>query len=1819
MDYNEDFSYLLHEVNTLYLNISSLQDKFFLNVDNLDLIENDTNTLINKLKNTLPIDQDIIASKNTVRPSFDLSGNNVINHKIYTIYSDKGIVAQDYKNNLIDINSDVTISLDVSNNVDISNLGAYQILYTVTITGYFANVINLSRTVNIIDTTLPVITISGDISLNHEVYTQYIDPGATAIDNYDQSVNVTSTGSVDISNLGTYIITYNATDSCGNQAIPKTRTIYVVDTTMPLITISGDISLNLEVYTPYIDAGATAVDNYDQSVNVISTGSVDISNVGTYTITYNATDACGNQANPKTRTIYVVDTTNPVITISGDSTITQYLYAPYVDPGATATDNYDQSVTVITSGSVDVSNVGTYTLTYTATDACGNQAITKTRTVNIVLDQTVINNIPIVNLSVDSSDNVFKILSHSNNTQFITDNTLLNSNDFSIKFENRNEIYRIPYTGTSLTNIVVLVYGFENEIITIINTDLTQNNKYANITDADDMVINKLVNLVVNESEYHKLLVLDGKHTEYYTNSLPTLTISGENPKSHEVYTQYVDAGATAEDLCNNSLTSAITTLNYVDVSNLGSYEVIYTVTDPSGRQTIDTRTVNVVDSLPPVITIIGSTTINHEIYTVYTDVGATAIDNYDLSVTIFTSGTVDISNFGTYTITYSATDACGNQAIPKTRTVNVVDTTSPVITVTGATSLTHEVNTVYVDAGATATDNHDQSVTVITSGTVDISNLGANVLTYNATDACGNQAIAKTRIVNVVDQVTPVITISGDNPLTHPVFATYTDAGATATDDYFGDVSVNVVNDVCANVIGTYNVIYSTSDSCGNDISAVRVVNVVDQITPVITISGDNPLSHQVLTTYTDDGATAVDAYFGDVSVNVVSDVCANVIGSYNVIYSASDSCGNDISAVRVVNVVDQVSPVITISGDNPLTHPVLTTYTDDGATAVDAYSGDVSVNVVSDVCANVLGTYNVIYSASDSCGNDISAVRVVNVVDKVTPVITISGDNPLTHPVFATYTDDGATATDDYFGDVSVNVVNDVCANVIGSYNVIYSASDSCGNDVSAVRVVNVVDQIAPVLTINGANPLTHMVLNTYVDLGATAIDAYFGNVSVNTVNDVCANVLGTYNVIYLASDSCGNDISAVRVVNIVDILSPVITISGDNPLTHPVLTTYTDPGATAVDAYFGDVSVNVSNNVFANTLGSYTVIYTASDACGNQTSVARTVNVVDLVSPVITISGDNPLNLIVGDTYVEYGASAVDNYNGSVTVNILSNNVNISASGSYQVVYGASDSTGNDASAVRIVNVSAPDQVLPVILVNWGDLDYDISLDFGGTNRYPVHDDIDNLFNKLDYNDPAYSGSPATGSVATYYNAISHNNMAVRFDIINANTTNPVPNNVLTNLNAYAYELSDNYVNHGNANDPNSTALNSALVNAYTQARNNFNISGDFAATYGDNSGVIFIHAGFDAASGSGYGNYVWSHKWVFNYLGTYINYNINPVKRDLSAPKIGTVGVICHESLHSFGLPDLYDTDYSSRGAGRLSIMASGSWGYLTPYNTPWLPSFANTWTRNELSDYFTTNIVTISASQAGLKLSPISLENNSFKIQHPSSPEYWLIEYRTADGFDRNIPVEGLVIWHITERADNTNEVPPNRRGESGYKVGLEQSDGLFNLESYGAVDISGNDIWQPGSEFTPYTCPSTVSSTGLTSGIKIFNIVPSGNDMLFDVEFLANPAPTILDISYTNFANTYALSGSNIVPIGNETVTITMTNVTVGPSLLDLKLNGNVIPQVIINSNPMSVNIATELGLYGRSGFNILSVNIEDKPSSVKAFVWNDHLHLNTS
>jgi len=190
--------------------------------------------------------------------------------------------------------------------------------------------------------------------------------------------------------IGVTTVTCSKTDVAGNVATPETFTITVQDITIPVITFLGANPQTLEAATSYVELGATALDNIDGDISgsiIIVSSTVKMDTVGTYTVTYDVKDANNNNAVQVTRTVNVVDTTKPIITLIGANPQTYEVFGTYVEAGATASDNLDGDISgsiVTVSSAVKMDTVGTYTVTYNVKDANNNGATELTRTVNVV-------------------------------------------------------------------------------------------------------------------------------------------------------------------------------------------------------------------------------------------------------------------------------------------------------------------------------------------------------------------------------------------------------------------------------------------------------------------------------------------------------------------------------------------------------------------------------------------------------------------------------------------------------------------------------------------------------------------------------------------------------------------------------------------------------------------------------------------------------------------------------------------------------------------------------------------------------------------------------------------------------------------------------------------------------------------------------------------------------------------------------------------------------------------------------------------------------------------------------------------------------------------------------------------------------------------------------------------------------------------------------------------------------------------------------------------------------------------------------------------
>ena len=216
------------------------------------------------------------------------------------------------------------------------------------------------------------------VSLDNNQITISGTPSSNSVGTFDYNIML-SVASPTIIVTGTITVENNTTTETNpNQGGGGTTTS--ADTTPPVISIIGSASIRITEGDTYTDAGATAIDDVsgDLTSSIVTTNPVDTSTPGTYTVTYTVTDAAGNTTTVG-RIVTVLaappaDTTPPVISITGSASITITEGDTYTDAGATATDDISGDLTssIVTTNPVDTSIPGTYTITYTVTDAAGN-------------------------------------------------------------------------------------------------------------------------------------------------------------------------------------------------------------------------------------------------------------------------------------------------------------------------------------------------------------------------------------------------------------------------------------------------------------------------------------------------------------------------------------------------------------------------------------------------------------------------------------------------------------------------------------------------------------------------------------------------------------------------------------------------------------------------------------------------------------------------------------------------------------------------------------------------------------------------------------------------------------------------------------------------------------------------------------------------------------------------------------------------------------------------------------------------------------------------------------------------------------------------------------------------------------------------------------------------------------------------------------------------------------------------------------------------------------------------------------------------------
>ena len=201
----------------------------------------------------------------------------------------------------------------------------------------------------------------------------------------------------------------------------------------------------------------------------------------------------------------------------------------------------------------------------------------------------------------------------------------------------------------------------------------------------------------------------------------------------------------------------------------------------------------------------------------------------HDVSDEIEIEGKVDYNKIGSYQITYKIPTLFGTYS--QVETINVVDTTPPEINLEGGEEYNQSYSKEYEEPGYSAIDVYDENLTEKVAVEKEQISETETKITYTVSDNSGNKA-TKVRVVHIVDDVPPVLTLNGNENMTLIIGNQYKENGAKATDEKDGDLTdkIQTEGNVDTSKEGTYQITYKVSDSKGNEATKVRKITVLKE-----------------------------------------------------------------------------------------------------------------------------------------------------------------------------------------------------------------------------------------------------------------------------------------------------------------------------------------------------------------------------------------------------------------------------------------------------------------------------------------------------------------------------------------------------------------------------------------------------------------------------------------------------------------------------------------------------------------------------------------------------------------------------------------------------------------------------------------------------------------------------------------------------------------------------------------------------------------------------------------------------------------------------
>ncbi len=268
------------------------------------------------------------------------------------------------------------------------------------------------------------------------------------------------------------------------------------------------------------------------------------------------------------------------------------------------------------------------------------------------------------------------------------------------------------------------------------------------------------------------------------------------------------------------------------------------------------------------------------------------------------------------------------------------------------------------------------------------------------------------------------------------------------------------------------------------------------------------------------------------------------------------------------------------------------------------------------------------------------------------------------------------------------------------------------------------------------------------------------------------------------------------------------------------------------------------------------------------------------------------------------------------------------------------------------------------------------------------------------------------------------------------------------------------------------------------------------------------VFVIYAGYgEADNSSSMPNTVWPHNFEIRNGGTYDGkrlYGYTCSNEIAAGGKVNGIGTFCHEFSHVLGLPDLYNTEdeYDYTTPSDFDVMDYGP--YLNDGRTP--PNYSSV-ERNAMGWTFPKEF----DGPANYTLEALSRGGEGYIIPTHRDNEFFMVENRQQDGWDKYLPGHGLLIWHVYFNQSVWDGNNPS--GATPVGIDLVEAGGtadymnLKTMATYPFPGTSGN------TSFTPTSSPAMKTWDGTPVNYPITAITENGRTVSFEVLDFTNRAP----------------------------------------------------------------------------------------------------------